>query len=464
MEAAARDHRHRQRRLHPHHRRAAREGASPAFLQKLYDDGHIYAGEYEGYYCVGCEEYKQLDDLMETADGDYAGQLVCKIHSRPVEVLKEKNYFFRMSDFERAPARPLRVAPRLRAARERAQRDHPVRASRASTTCRSRGRASTGASRCRGTTSHVVYVWFDALLNYVTAVGYGAGRRRTSSAAGPPPTSSAKTSRASTPSSGRPCSWPPGCRCRTRVFGHGWLLVGGEKMSQVEAHRHRAAADHRHVRRPTRSATTSCARSPSARTARSAGRTCRARYQAELANGFGNLASRVVAMVARYFDGVVPAAADYREADLAIQKTVADAAAAADAHRALRDQRGASPRSGRSSTSSTATSPTRSRGCSRRTRRRRASASAPCSYTASEGLARSPCCSRPVIPKATAKLWAALGAADGSASARRAADVAPRATWGQLPGAADGHRRWSGAVPAHRGARASPGRVTSSEP
>ena len=39
------------------------------FLQKLYDDGYIYAGEYEGYYCVGCEEYKQPSDLLETGDG-----------------------------------------------------------------------------------------------------------------------------------------------------------------------------------------------------------------------------------------------------------------------------------------------------------------------------------------------------------------------------------------------------------
>jgi methionyl-tRNA synthetase len=56
-----------------------------------------------------------------------------------------------------------------------------------------------------------------------------------------------------------------------------------------------------------------------------------ARYQAELANGFGNLASRTVAMIQKYFDGVVPAPAEYTERDLVVQKKVADAAAAADA-------------------------------------------------------------------------------------------------------------------------------------
>ncbi len=55
-----------------------------------------------------------------------------------------------------------------------------------------------------------------------------------------------------------------------------------------------------------------------------------ARYQAELANGFGNLASRTIAMIEKYFDGTVPEPAEYTEQDLAIQKIVADAATAAD--------------------------------------------------------------------------------------------------------------------------------------
>src|SRR5690606_30431292 len=71
------------------------ETAVTVFLQKLYDDGFIYSGEYEGYYCVGCEEYKRADDLLEVA-----GALVCSIHGRPVETLKERNYFFRMSEFQ----------------------------------------------------------------------------------------------------------------------------------------------------------------------------------------------------------------------------------------------------------------------------------------------------------------------------------------------------------------------------
>src|SRR5947209_11737845 len=69
-----------------------------AFVQRLYDTGFIEAGDYEGYYCVGCEEYKQTSELV-AGTGRYEGQLCCAIHSIPVELLQERNYFFRMSQF-----------------------------------------------------------------------------------------------------------------------------------------------------------------------------------------------------------------------------------------------------------------------------------------------------------------------------------------------------------------------------
>ncbi len=69
------------------------------FLQHLYDTGFIYRGEYEGNYCVGCEEYKTENDLMP-GEGPFEGQDVCAIHSKPVEKLAETNYFFKLSEFE----------------------------------------------------------------------------------------------------------------------------------------------------------------------------------------------------------------------------------------------------------------------------------------------------------------------------------------------------------------------------
>ena len=87
---------------------ARHETAVTKFLQKLYDDGHIYSGEYEGYYCVGCEEYKQLDDLIENKDGDYAGQLVCKIHSAADRAAQGDELLLPDERVRAAAARPVR--------------------------------------------------------------------------------------------------------------------------------------------------------------------------------------------------------------------------------------------------------------------------------------------------------------------------------------------------------------------
>ena len=168
LAAAAEDHRHRATTTSSAPPTSATRSAVTLFLQKLYDDGYIYSGEYEGHYCVGCEEYKQLDDLMEVD-----GELVCKIHGRPVEVLQGAQLLLPDERLPAASARPVRGAARTSCSRRACATRSSSSSSRGSTTCRSPGPASTGASRCRGTTRHVVYVWFDALLNYITAIGYG---------------------------------------------------------------------------------------------------------------------------------------------------------------------------------------------------------------------------------------------------------------------------------------------------
>lgn len=66
-----------------------------AILQKTYDTGDIYQGEYEGLYCVGCESFKKESDLI-----DKDGQLVCPDHLKAPEKIKEKNWFFRLSKYE----------------------------------------------------------------------------------------------------------------------------------------------------------------------------------------------------------------------------------------------------------------------------------------------------------------------------------------------------------------------------
>jgi methionyl-tRNA synthetase len=62
------------------------------FLQGLKDDGYIYEGTYEGLYCIGCEEFKLAAELI----GD---DQLCTVHSRPVEMVSETNWFFKLSAF-----------------------------------------------------------------------------------------------------------------------------------------------------------------------------------------------------------------------------------------------------------------------------------------------------------------------------------------------------------------------------
>ena len=199
------------------------------FLQKLYDDGHIYTGEYEGYYCVGCEEYKQQSELVQ-GTGDYEGQLVCAIHSKPVELLHEKNYFFRMSAF----------ADKLLALyEERPDFVQPESARNEAVAFVKSGLADLSISRSTfdwgvkvpWDESHVVYVWFDALLNYITAVGYGQDDEEFARRWPAQHLIGKDILRF------HAVIWPAmlmaaGLEVPRGVFGHGWLLVGGEKMSK----------------------------------------------------------------------------------------------------------------------------------------------------------------------------------------------------------------------------------------
>lgn len=297
--------------------------AVTVFLQKLYDDGFIYSGEYEGYYCVGCEEYKQTDDLLEVEGG-----LVCSIHGRAVETLKERNYFFRMSEFQQRLLELYRDSPAF--VQPESVRNEIIQFV-------SKGLADLSISRSSfdwgiqipWDPTHVLYVWFDALLNYITAIGYGVDDvefvRRW------PAVHIVGKDIARF----HAVIWPAmlmaaGLEVPKTVFGHGWLLVGGEKMSKSK------------LTGIAPSEITDTFGSDAFRyyflSAIHFGQDgsfswedLSARYHAELANGFGNLASRTIAMIAKYRGGLVPAPSGYDGADLAIQRVVAEAASNADA-------------------------------------------------------------------------------------------------------------------------------------
>ena len=177
--------------------------------------------------------------------------------------------------------------------------------------------------------SHVIYVWVDALLNYATAVGYGTDPEQFDRRWPAYHVVGKDILRF------HAVIWPAmlmaaGLDVPRGVFAHGWLLVGGEKMSKSKL-TGIAPTEITDVFGSDAYRFYFLSAIAFGQDGSFSWEDLAARYQAELANGFGNLASRTVAMVGKYFDGAVPAPGAYTEADLEIQRVVADAASAADA-------------------------------------------------------------------------------------------------------------------------------------
>jgi methionyl-tRNA synthetase len=284
------------------------EAAVSKLLCAVYENGRgdIYLGHYEGLYCVACEGYYTEDDLV---DGR------CPIHDRPVERMKEENYFFRLSAYrerllEHYEANPLAVQPDVRRNEVLSTIRSGLRDFSISRTSFAWGVPLPWDSR------HVCYVWFDALTNYLTAAGYGDDPERF-----------ARVWPANIHMIGKDILrfhaiyWPAmlmaaGVEPPTQVWAHGFLTVGGQKMSKTNATGihpfelldHFGEDSYRYYFMREIQFGQDGAFSWESMVER---------HNADLANGLGNLASRVLAMLGIYFGGAVPApAVEGAEADL----------------------------------------------------------------------------------------------------------------------------------------------------
>lgn len=400
------------------------------FFQRLYDAGYIYAGEYEALYCVGCEEFKPESEIVD-GTGPFEGLKVCAIHSKPLELLQEKNYFFKLSEFQDRLLDLYKTEPDF-------VRPHSARNEVVSFV--SQGLKDLSISRSTfdwgiplpWDESHVIYVWVDALLNYATGVGYGSDEE-TFARRWPAYHVVGKDILRF-----HAVIWPAllmaaGVDVPKGVFAHGWLLVGGEKMSKSKL-TGIAPTEITDVFGSDAYRYYFLSAIAFGQDGSFSWEDLAARYQAELANGFGNLASRTVAMIEKYFDGVVPEAAEYTEQDLAIQKIVADAATAAD--RWMEQFRIDE------AISSIWTIVDALNGyitenepwALARDEENRARLGTVL-YTCAEGLRALSVLLSPVMPQSTEKLWSALGAAE-SLGVLQAQSIREAGAWGVLqPGA-----------------------------
>jgi methionyl-tRNA synthetase len=296
------------------------------FLQSLKDSGHIYAGKYEGPYCVGCEEFKLPGDLIEID-----GAKCCPIHSKPIELVNENNWFFKLSEFTK---------PLLEHYRNNPEACQPESARNEVISFLEGGVSDLSISRSTfdwgipvpWDTDQVVYVWFDALLNYATAVGL------TDEATSDGGKKFAQTWPADVHLVGKDILrfhaviWPAMLMAAAldvpkKVFAHGWLLVGGEKMSKskLTGIAPKDITDHFGVDAFRYYFLRAI---PFGTDGSFSWEDMSARYTSELANDFGNLASRSAAMIEKYCGGVLPDVSKDAGLEQALKQTVSIADAA----------------------------------------------------------------------------------------------------------------------------------------
>src|SRR4051794_1708338 len=273
------------------------EAAVQRVLQKVYDNGYVYEGTYEGWYCPRCADFKTDAELV---DGDK-----CPIHLVVLEREKEDNYFFKLSAFQEPleklyAERPDFVGP-------------PVRYNEALSFIKG-GLNDVSLTRARlrwGVTvpwdeSQVFYVWFDALLNYYTALSYAREGEDLTEHYWP----------ADVHLIGKDILkfhtvfWPAvlmaaGIEVPQRVYVHGYLLMGEHKMSKSLGN----VIDPFEVIEkfgvdPLRFYLFREVGFGQDGSVSPAG--FEQRYDSELANEYGNLASRTTNMIRRYCDGRVP--------------------------------------------------------------------------------------------------------------------------------------------------------------
>jgi len=278
-------------------------------LSRVRENGFVYEGTYEGWYCPRCADFK-ADNEIEAG--------LCPIHHIELTREQEENYFFKLSSFQQRleqlySEREDFVAPRTRYNEalsfiRSGLRDLPL----------TRHKLTWGVP-VPWDSEHVFYVWFDALLNYYTALSY---------APAPPPPTGAGAEESTEPDSLIDRFWPASyhvigkdilrfhavfwpallmaaeIELPEHVFVHGYLLMDGEKMSKSLGNvldpfavidRFGADALRFYLLRDV----------PFGQDGSVSSASFELRYESELANELGNLANRTISMLGRYRDGIV---------------------------------------------------------------------------------------------------------------------------------------------------------------
>ena len=273
------------------------EKAVQKIFKKLYDQGDIYKSEYEGWYCTPCESFWTETQLKDGC---------CPDCGRPVQKTKEEAYFFKMSKYQDRLMEYIETHPEfIQPESRKNEMVNNFLKPGLQNLCVSRTSFTWGIP-VEFDPKHVIYVWIDALSNYITALGYT-------------PDEKGELYNKYWPADVHVIGkdilrfhtiyWPImlmalGEPLPKQVFGHPWMLVGEEKMSKSRGNviyaqdlvRHFGVDAVRYY---------SLHEMPFAQDGTITYDVFISRFNSDLANKLGNLVNRTVAMINKYFDGII---------------------------------------------------------------------------------------------------------------------------------------------------------------
>ena len=264
------------------------------FLTALYDSGDVYKGHYEGYYCRPCERFVPEKELTD--------EKICPIHKLPLEWLQEENYFFKLSKYQDRLLAHIQENPDFIYPAARRNELLSVLNSGLEDISISRSSVSWGIP-LPFDPEHIVYVWIEALMNYMTALGYETESERYRTFWPADVHMMAKDI-----TRFHALIWPAMLMAANlplpkQVVGHGWLTKDGEALSKtrgividmdMDIETYGLDAFRYYLLREF-----SFGNDGDYRPAR-----LHARYNADLANDLGNLLNRVLGLVNKNFKGI----------------------------------------------------------------------------------------------------------------------------------------------------------------